>query len=120
MALCSGKQVGLEMVRFMAVIKNRKMIEHHSKQLEFSTESPCTSTTDASYLINCNIVTRLLKARGVVVPVPHHNPHLMENNRTDQLVGALDLHHNGHDVVRRLKESKQLYFNLFCFFYFCF
>lgn len=62
------------------------------------------TTTDSSYLINCNIVTRLLKARGVVVPVPHDYPHLVENNSADQLVGALDLHHDGHDVVRGLKE----------------
>lgn len=65
------------------------------------------TTTDATYLIDCNIVTRLLKAGGVVVLVPHDNPHLVENNSTDQLVGALDLHHNGHDVVRGLEKRKK-------------
>lgn len=65
------------------------------------------TTTDSSYLVNCDIVTRLLKARGVVVSVPNDNPHLVENNSTDQLIGALDLHHNGRDVVRGLKEKKE-------------
>lgn len=65
------------------------------------------TTTDATYLIDCNIVTRLLKSGGVVVLVPHDNPHLVENNSTDQLVGALDLHHNGHDVVRGLEKRNK-------------
>lgn len=57
------------------------------------------------YLVHSNIVTWLLKLRGVVVPVPHHNPHLVQNDGTNQLIGALDLHHNGGDVVGRLKEK---------------
>lgn len=81
----------------MAAIKAIKMIEVCMRRAR-------ETTTDSSYLINCNIVTRLLKARGVVVPVPHDYSHLVENNSTNQLVGALDLHHNGRDVVRGLKE----------------
>lgn len=73
--------------------------------------SRCTRTTrktrDESHLIDSNIVTRLLKAGGVVVPVPHDDPHLVENNSTNQLVGALDLHHDGHDVVWGLEERKK-------------
>lgn len=73
------------------------------------TVSRCTHSTgktiDASYLIDGNIVTRLLKAGGVVVPVPHDNPHLVENNSTNQLVGALDLHYYGHDVLWGLEKK---------------
>lgn len=86
--------------------------ENHKNYFIKHRESECTcrtreTTTDSSYLINCNIVTRLLKARGVVIPVPHDNPHLVENNSTNQLVGALDLHHNRRDVIRGLKERKE-------------
>lgn len=95
-------------VRFMAVIKTTAMVCPIRIQ---HTVSRCTRTTrktpDASYLIDGNIVTRLLKAGGVVVPVPHDNPHLVENNGTHQLVGALDLHHNGHDVVWGLEERNK-------------
>lgn len=59
-----------------------------------------------SYLVYCNIVAWLLKARGVVVPVPHNDPHLVQNDSANQLVGALDLHHNGGDVVWGLKGRK--------------
>lgn len=87
--------------------------------MSWCTRTARKTTTDYSYLINCDIVTWLLKARGVVIPVPHNDPHLMENNSTDELVGALDLHHNGHDVVRRLKERKECfsYYYVFGYFY---
>lgn len=58
------------------------------------------------YLINCNIVSWLLKARSVVIFVPHNNPNLVQNDSTNQLIGALDLHHNGGDVVRGLWGEK--------------
>lgn len=58
------------------------------------------------YLIYCNIVAWLLKARGVVIPVPYNNPYLVQNDSTNQLIGALDLHHNGGDVVGGLREKK--------------
>ncbi len=60
-----------------------------------------------SHLIYCNIVAWLLEARRVVVPVSHNNPDLVKNNSTDQLIGALDLHHNGGDVVWGLKGRRE-------------
>lgn len=108
MPLCSGKQAWpLERCDSWQWSKPQQWYV----LLELITVSRCTPTTrktpDASYLIDGNIVTRLLKAGGVVVPVPHDNPHLVENNSTNQLVGALDLHHYGHDVVWGLEERNK-------------
>lgn len=107
-SLLGEKGLTTRTVRFMAVIKTIAMIcpiriQHTVSRCAHSTRK----TRDASYLIDGNIVTRLLKAGGVVVPVPHDNPHLVENNSTNQLVGALDLHHYGHDVVWGLEERKK-------------
>lgn len=59
-----------------------------------------------TYLINSHIVPWLLEARSIVITIPHNDPHLMKNHCTNQLIGALDLHHNGMNVGRRLKERK--------------
>lgn len=59
------------------------------------------------HLVDGNIVAWLLKARRVVIHVPHDNPYLVENDRTNQLVGALDLNHYGGDGVGRLNEKKE-------------
>ena len=59
------------------------------------------------YLIYCNIVAWLLKARGVVIPVPHNDPHLVKYDSADQLVGALHLNHDGGDVVGGLREREK-------------
>lgn len=61
------------------------------------------------YLVDGDVVARLLKAGRVVVLVPHHDADLVQDDRPHQLVGALDLHHDGHDVVWRLggREEKK-------------
>lgn len=66
------------------------------------------------YLVYCDIVAWLLKARGVVIPVPHNNPYLMQDDSTNQLICALHLNHDGADGVGGLKtnnkkEKKMLY-----------
>lgn len=47
----------------------------------------------------------MLKTRRVVIAVPHDDPDLVQDNGPHQLVCALDLNHNGGDVVGRLKEE---------------
>lgn len=59
------------------------------------------------HLIYCNIVAWLLKARSVVVLVPHNNPYLVQNDSTNQLIGALDLHHDGLNVRWGLAQEKK-------------
>lgn len=59
------------------------------------------------YLIYCNIVAWLLKARGIVISVPHNDPYLVENDSTNQQIGALDLHHNGADIVGGLRNREK-------------
>lgn len=59
------------------------------------------------YLVDGDVVARLLKAGRVVVLVPHHDADLVQDDRPHQLVGALDLHHDGHDVVWRLGGKKK-------------
>lgn len=63
--------------------------------------------TGGPYLVYCDIVARLLKARGVVIPVPHNNPNLVQNNSTNQLVGALNLNHDGGDIVGGLRKKAE-------------
>ena len=50
------------------------------------------------HLAHGHVVSRLLEARGVVVSVSHHDPDLVKDHRADQLVGALDLNHDGVNV----------------------
>lgn len=57
------------------------------------------------HLINWYIVTRLLETRRVVISVPHHYPYFVQNNRSHQLIGALNLNHDGGDVTGWLEES---------------
>lgn len=50
------------------------------------------------YLTDGNVVSRLLEARCVVVSISNNNANLVQNHRPDQLVGALNLNHDGLDV----------------------
>lgn len=59
------------------------------------------------YLVNGDVVARLLKTGRVVVLVPHNDPHLMQDDRPDQLIGALDLHYDGSDVVWGLRGREK-------------
>lgn len=58
------------------------------------------------HLADSDVVSWLLKARCVVVAVSNNDANLMQNHGADQLVGALDLNHDGLNVRRRLRERK--------------
>lgn len=55
-----------------------------------------------SDLIYCHVVLLLLEPRWVIIPVSHHNPHLMVDNGANLFINALDLHHNGLNGQWRL------------------
>lgn len=64
------------------------------------------SESEDPYLVHSNVVAWLLKARPVVIPVPHNNPHLVQNDGANQLIGALNLNHDGGDVVWWLRKTE--------------
>lgn len=59
------------------------------------------------YLVDGDVVSRLLEIRRVVVAVSDDDADFVQNNRADQLVGALHLNHDGVDVRGRLGESRK-------------
>lgn len=50
------------------------------------------------YLTDGNIVSRLLESRRVVIAVSNNNADLVQDHRADQLIGTLDLNHDGLNV----------------------
>ena len=60
-----------------------------------------------SHLVDGYIVARLLEARRVVVPIPHHDADLVQNHSANKFIGTLYLNHNGSDVVGGLKERER-------------
>lgn len=65
----------------------------------------CANMFDC-YLADSDVVSWLLKVRCVVVAVPNNDANLMQNHGADQLVGALNLNHNGLNIRRRLREKE--------------
>lgn len=59
-----------------------------------------------SHLVYGDIVARLLELGRVVIAIPHNDAHLVSNDAPDQLVGALNLDHDGMDVGGGLKGGK--------------
>ena len=57
------------------------------------------------YLTDGDIVSGLLETGRVVVAVSNNDADFVQNHRAYQLVGALNLNHNGLNIRGRLEKS---------------
>lgn len=72
--------------------------ERESDTSSWIVKKDLTRLSWGSHLVYGDIVARLLELGRVVIAIPHNDAHLVSNDAPDQLVGALDLDHDGMDV----------------------
>lgn len=95
------------MMTFKPHLRNQAVTYPGDKEMLTKEKSNNCCSNSLSHLVDSYIVALLLKARRVVVFVPDYNADLVENYCSNQLIGALDLHHDSRDMRGGLKARKK-------------
>lgn len=59
------------------------------------------------YLADCDVVSRLLESRCVVIAVSNDDADFVQNHGAHQLIGALHLNHDGLNIRGGLERERR-------------